>query len=181
MKVKIIKEVGYNEAMIGLSLSYGTTVTKAEEVAIGLARKDGGHNKFLESIFVYLDVTAPRYWWQEADTFRISTKQSESTIHTIHKMILKQDNFELPIPMITLDYLNLLISKYKEHKTEYNLENLKNNLPEGFLQRRIWVVSYKTLRNIIIQRNNHKLSGWKMFCKVICENVENPEFLRKDE
>lgn len=68
MQVKILREAGYEEAILGLSLSKGATIERAKEVAVQLAPKDGGHNKLLESIQAWLDVTAPRYWWQEADT-----------------------------------------------------------------------------------------------------------------
>ena len=79
MKVEILKEAGYDEALLGLSLSYGTTIERAEEVAKKIASKNGGHNKFLESIIMWIDVTAPRYWWSQMDTYRMMTKQSQST------------------------------------------------------------------------------------------------------
>jgi len=71
-----------------------------------LYNKDGGHNKFLEMIYVWLDVIAPRYWWQEADTYRISTKQSASTMHTLHKEEFTQNNFQYSIQPEYLNYLN---------------------------------------------------------------------------
>lgn len=163
MKIKLLKKAGYKEAMLGLSLSYGTTIEKAEGVAETLRHKDGGHNKFLESIYIWLDITAPRYWWQEADTYRISTKQSESTIHTLHKRLLSQDDFEHLIYPPTLQRLNGLLTTYQENKTTDNLVRLKNELPEGFLQRRIWVMSLKTARNIVLQRCKHKLPQWQEF------------------
>jgi hypothetical protein len=66
VKIKILKEAGYDEAILGLSLSKGTSIERAKDVAVILSDKDGGHNKLLESIYIWLDVTAPRYWWQEA-------------------------------------------------------------------------------------------------------------------
>jgi hypothetical protein len=163
MKIKLLKKAGYKEAMLGLSLSFGTTIEKAEDVAETLKYKDGGHNKFLESIYIWLDITAPRYWWQEADTYRISTKQSESTMHTLHKRLLSQDDFEYPIYLMTLNRLNGLLTIYQQDKSIENLVALKNELPEGFLQRRIWVMNLKTARNIIVQRRKHKLPQWQEF------------------
>jgi hypothetical protein len=181
MKIKIIKESGYDEAILGLSLSKGTSIERAKEVAKILCSKDGGHNKLLESIYIWLDVTAPRYWWQEADTYRLSTKQSESTMYTIQKNFLTQEDFQSPINGETLLWINYLIHKYNRSKNTEDLVRLKNELPEGFLQRRIWVMSYKTLRNIILQRISHRLPLWKEFCSYITQNVEHSELLPKGE
>ena len=80
MKIKILKEAGYDEALLGLSLSYNTKIERMDKVAAKLYCKDGGHNKFLESICVWLDITAARYWWQEFDTYRIGvTKLGSGT------------------------------------------------------------------------------------------------------
>ena len=81
MKVTILKEAGYEEALLGLSLSFNRPWSEMVRVSKGLYNKDGGHNKFLESIYVWLEVTAPSYWWAEADTYRFSTQQPKSTIH----------------------------------------------------------------------------------------------------
>ena len=52
------------------------------------------HRKFLRMIFVSLDITAPLYWWKEADTYKIGTvSNSCSTMHTIHKKEFELDDF----------------------------------------------------------------------------------------
>lgn len=177
MKVCILKESGYYESLIGLSLSFNTTVGKAAEVSRKLYNKDGGHNKFLESMLLWVDVTAPRFFWSEGDTYRISTKQSESTMHTIQKRLLTQDDFEVTIKQTMLDIVNDNILLYRETKSIKDLVTLKTELPEGFLQRRIWVFSYKTLRNMITQRHNHRLPQWQHFCDYLLENAEHQEYL----
>ena len=171
MKIIIMDEKGCYPSMLGLSLSYGKKVDSMAAIAKKLSSKDGGHNKFLETLVAWLDIRAPRYFWQEFDTYRVGvTKQSESTMHTLLKRALTLDDFEEGIPQNTLDYLNkLIISK--------QLDKLKSNLPEGFLQRRIVCTNYKTLRNIICQRKNHKLKEWKYFCKYISSNVAFPDLL----
>lgn len=171
MKVQIIGEYGYEQAIEGLSLSYGQTDwTRIQAVADRLAVKDGGHNKFLESIYVWIDVTAPRFWWQEADTYRLSTKQSESSIHRIMSRLLTQDDFEYPIPPNTLETIN-------NHITSKDFVAVKNMLCEGFLQRRIWAMNYKVLRNIILQRRNHKLKQWRQFIETVLSEVRHPALL----
>lgn len=181
MKISILKEAGYLEALYGLGLSYDLTsdisfedfcndkdlITKMRFVSQKLYDKEGGHNKFLESIYVWIDITAPRFLHSEIDTYRIgSTKQSQSTMHTLLKNPFTQDMFEYPIPQSTLNYLEIL-------RQEKDFMMLKNLLPEGFLQRRIWVVNYKTLRNVLHQRKNHRLEQWKDFCKFIYANIEH--------
>jgi len=173
MLIKKIEEAGYNSAMFGLSLNKNQPINKMHEVALKLSGMDLGHNKFLESIQTWWSVTAPRYWWQDADTYRISSKQSESTNHTILSHSLTTNNFEYgDITESYLAELNYLI----EIK---DFLKLKRKLPEGFLQMREWHMSYKTLRNIIKQRYNHILPYWKNFCEEVFQQVDHPEFLPK--
>ena len=70
----------------------------------------------------------------------------------------------------TLNLLNLDIANGR-------LEEVKNELPEGFLQRRIMVTNYKALRNIYQQRKNHKLPEWRLFCETLARNLNHPYFL----
>ena len=177
MRTSIIAgPVGVEEAVFGVGLSYGATsgmdfnhfrhtdkLKSCIDVAYKLTHMQGGHNKFLESIQLWLDVTAPRYWWQEFDTYRVgTTKQSESTIHTISRRPLEQKDFEQPIPEAMLSVLN--------GKILYTpLEEVKNILPEGFLQRRIVNTNLKTLQNMYQQRKNHKLVQWHDFFIAIAE------------
>ena len=164
MRIEILKEAGYEEAMLGLSLNHNQPIEKMEAVSDRLAHLDGGHNKFLESIVVWLDITAPRYWWQEFDTYRVGvTKQSESTIHTIHKRQLTADDFEGYIDFYTLDKLNKRAHILQHSMTTENLVELKGLLPESFLQRRIVCTNYKTLRNMYHQRKHHRLPEWSVY------------------
>ena len=187
MKIKIIETSGETTALFGIGLSYGITSTyksctapqlyndiynKLLKIADALAHKQRGHNKFLESINISLDITAPRYWWSEFDTYRVGvTKQSESTIHTLGKRDLTADDFEHNLPFDILTIFNNIIDRYRctENKKEKEtlFLTLKNLLPEGYLQRRIVVLNAKTLQNIIAQRINHRLPEWKQFCDTL--------------
>ena len=40
-------------------------------------------------------------------------------------------------------------------------------LPESWLQTRTWTANYEVLRSIYLQRKNHKLSEWRVFCRWI--------------
>jgi len=101
MHTRVIKEAGYEEALLGLSLSFNADLERMPKRAEKLAPLDKGHNKCLESIAVWLDVRAPRYWWQEYDTYRVGvTKQSESTMQDNRQPESKRDSTLLPMPVI---------------------------------------------------------------------------------
>lgn len=184
MEVKVLEEHGYESAALGFSLSYNTSIERAKELLPKYAWGKSGETKFLESIYVWIDVNAPRFWWQEADTYRLSTKQSESTMHTLSKGYLDNNDFEYRITDRCLEDINNHIALkdsiyWEEYKNDY-LVFLKNMLPEGFLQRRIWVMNYRTLQNIYGQRYDHKLPQWHLFCDSILSQVEHPEFLKQN-
>jgi hypothetical protein len=157
MIISTITVAGYDEALLGLSLSYKADYQNMSQLAERLAHRQGGHNKFLESIIAWLDINAPRYWWSQFDTYRHATKQSESTMHTLKRRLLTQADFETRIKEEYLDYLNSLI------ETKAHIKQIKAALPEGFLQRRIVCTSYKTLQNIFHQRCTHRLDDWTQF------------------
>ena len=190
MKINLMCAYGGEPALMGLGLSYGLTTPYAywddvpEEtkqrlykIAEKLCSKDGGENKFLRQVIYYWSVEAPRFWWCEADTYKVATvAQSASTMHTIMHRELTQDDFETPIPIDHLYHLNRLIAEYKETKSEEAFLLLKNDLPEGFLQRRVWSLSLANMKNIYHQRRHHKLPQWHQVCQAFVE--ETPLWLR---
>jgi hypothetical protein len=179
MDIRVLSEYGYNEAILGFSLSYNTNIDRVKEILPKYAFGVPGEGKFLESMIVYLDIRAPRFWWQEADTYRVgTTKQSESTMHTLYKRFLTEDDFEYPVGADILNSLNMLVSSYRTKLV--TIDQLKNSLPEGFLQRRIWMVNYKLLQNIYVQRHNHRLPQWQQFFEFVLSELEHPDFIVKD-
>ena len=169
--VEILDEAGFNASMIGISLSHDQDPKDMPKVAKRLAPMDMGHNKFLESMIVWFMVRSPRYVWQQADTYRISTKQSESTMHTVMQRPLRISDFE--VDGITRGYLAQLNKLIKDGK----FFTLKKRMPESIMQKREWCMSYKTLRNIILQRAHHRLPHWKSFAEQALRLVQHPEFL----
>ena len=175
MRVRVLEEHGYDAALLGLSLSYSQDPEKMRRVAERLRFLGGGHNKFLESIVLWLDVTAPRYFWQQLDTYRVGvTKQSESTMHTMLARALMQEDFEHPIPEEHLAHLNELI----EAK---NWERVKHDLPESFNQRRIVSMNYMALQRMVRQRATHRLEEWQRFIADVMNQVQHPELLREEQ
>ena len=54
------------------------------------------HRKFMRMITVYVDITAPLYWWKEFDTYKVGTvANSCSTMHTIHEKEFTWDDFSV--------------------------------------------------------------------------------------
>lgn len=186
MKTSIISGPTFvDEALFGIGLSYGLTSNmvcdaafrkspvykQLETVSKKLAHQQGGHNKFLETITLTLDIIAPRYWWQEFDTYRVGvSKQSESTMHTIMARELTDDDFEGGTFDHILDELNAIRDDYLAAKEKGDAEeerrcflDMKSALPEGFLQRRIVVLNLKSLQNMFMQRRTHRLPEWHNF------------------
>jgi hypothetical protein len=173
MQVEVLKEEGLREALVGLSLSYNQSIERMDKIAHRLARKDGGHNKFLESICVWLDVSASLAFWGQFDTYRIGvTKQSESTMHTLGKRALVPSDFARFISTRELNALNRDIG-FAASKGE-----AKYLLPQSFIQRRVVCTNYKTLRNIYQQRHQHKLVEWQEFCVDILLGLKKGEWLK---
>lgn len=172
MNVKVLEEAGHAEALLGISLSFNSDIDRMWDRAERLAPLDGGHNKFLEAICVWLDIDAPRYWWSQFDTYRIGvTKQSESTMHTLTKRELEQGDFETPINPIVLGVVNGYIR-------DRNLVEAKAHLPEAFIQRRIVCTNYKSLRGVVKQRANHKLPEWQVLIQELEKQLDYPEYFK---
>ena len=120
---------------------------------------------------MWLEIRAPRYWWQQFDTYRIGvTKQSESTMYTLIKRELIEEDFSVPIGKKYLKLIN------KEIKNK-NFDLVKSMLPEGYLQKRIVCIDYKALKNVVGQRRNHRLKEWNEFIDYIFSNAARAEFL----
>lgn len=165
----------------------GLTGTGAEELgkkdlvlAKSLVKAGTEHSKFLRQIQVWVDVFMPRYWWQEADTYHFGSKNSCSTMHSLHREPFTMMDFYLgatPTKFLeehlqrTVDDLNTMRNLYLEtHDFDCVLE-MKRMLPESFIQLRSWNTNYAELLNIYKQRKNHALKEeWGLFCKW-CESL----------
>lgn len=171
MKVDVLKVDGIEEALLGMGLSYGLTSSKnikclkdpklaarLTQICAKCAQRGNGEDKFLRMIQIWADVTAPRFWWAEFDTYKVGTVTlSESTMHTLGKRPLAQEDFEGGLPIELIDWLNTYVC------ADCSVETKKRFLPEGFLQRRIVNLSYAVFANMIRQRRNHRLPEWRYF------------------
>ena len=64
------------------------------ELMMKLRNSGTDHRKFMRMITVYLNITAPLYWWKEFDTYKVGTvANSCSTMHKIHAKEFTLEDF----------------------------------------------------------------------------------------
>lgn len=153
------------------------------KLASALANSGPDDGKFLRMIHVQLDVTAPLYWWKEADQYKVGTvTDSCSTMHKIHAKEFELDDFShehlmddamadvfqvrspWDVLYSTVDMLNLCRKKFLETNDKKYWWQLIQLLPSSYNQRRTWDLNYAVLRNIYHARRNHKLDEWRELC-----------------
>lgn len=132
------------------------------------------HRKFMRMIIVWVDITAPFYWWKEADTYKVGTvANSCSTMHKIHSRDITMDDFsadhleEHNRNMLTqiIRNLNLARKAFTESKDKKHWWQMIQLLPTAYNQKRTIMLSYEVLRNMYHARKNHKLDEWHTFCE----------------
>lgn len=129
------------------------------------------HRKFMRMITVYVDITAPLYWWKEFDTYKVGTvANSCSTMHSIHNTEISEELFSfdhVKLCEVGKEYLNELEKlrvKFNETKDKKYWYALIQLLPASFNQKRTVMLNYEVLANMFAARCNHKLDEWKQLC-----------------
>lgn len=137
------------------------------------------HRKFMRMIVVYVDVTAPLFWWKEADQYKVgTTTDSCSTMHKIHAKEFTIDDFShehlLSSPNKeedskgllnqTINLLNYYREKFNETDNKDYWWQMIQLLPSSYNQRRTYMLNYEVLANIYKSRRGHKLDEWRDFC-----------------
>lgn len=146
------------------------------------------HRKFMRMLPVYVRITAPLYWWNEFDTYKVGTVANIcSTMHKIQakEFILEDFSCEHLNRIGTsslwdiIDILNLDRKLYLnggDYKGEHYAPKDKQVwwqmiqlLPSSYNQTRNVMMNYEVLANIYKSRKDHKLDEWQNFCKWIEE------------
>ena len=142
-----------------------------------LALAGDDHGKFTRFITVIVDITAPRYFLTEFDTYKVGTVcNSCSTMHTLLKRDLtladvSTDGTEYSKLTIdtALKVINTLMRDYREatdpDKKKQLWKAIIQMLPQSFMQRRTWMGDYMVLHHMRKAREGHKLTEWHTFCK----------------
>lgn len=151
------------------------------KLAAALANSGPDDGKFLRMIHVQLDVTAPLYWWKEADQYKVGTvTDSCSTMHKIHAKEFTLDDFSHEhllgsahtyngyVPTAVLECVVGALNEFRKLFLETNIKRywwqMIQLLPSSYNQRRTWDLNYAVLRNIYHARRNHKLDEWHTLC-----------------
>lgn len=150
-----------------------------------LLKAGADHRKFMRMIVVYADITAPRYWWIEYDTYKIGTvANSCSTMHKIHEKEFTLDDFShdkmskatIEILNITINALNIRRKDFLETKEKTFWWDMIQLLPQSYNQKRTVMLNYEVLANMYHSRKAHKLDEWREFCSWI-ENLPYSELI----
>lgn len=160
-----------------------------QKLMMSLRNSGTDHRKFMRMITVYLDVTAPLYWWKEFDTYKVGTVvNSCSTMHKIAAKEFTRDDFSCEhllgdgsVPdheyQSSTYVLDMIIQSLNFWRNEY-LNGAESGiskdkrwwwqmiqlLPSSYNQRRTVMLNYEVLANIHKSRCNHKLDEWHTFC-----------------
>lgn len=159
-----------------------------------LRRAGTDHRKFMRMIVVYVDITAPLYWWKEFDTYKVGTvANSCSTMHKIHAKEFTLDDFShehldncdvcateafqyplgdyywvkytaIYILNLTIESLNFFRKKYLETEDKKYWWQMIQLLPSSYNQKRTVMLNYEVLANIYKSRKDHKLDEWYHLC-----------------
>lgn len=147
-----------------------------------LAKVGTDERKFMRMLPVIVDVTAPLYWWKEADQYKVGTvTNSCSTMHKIHAKEFTIDDFShehlTPAAKAMLsgvvERLNFARKEFLKGRkaSDFGMPSAKEYwwdmiqlLPTSYNQRRTYCLNYEVLANIYFARRNHKLDEWRAFC-----------------
>ena len=148
------------------------------------------HAKYRRMITVYVDITAPLYWWKEFDTYKVGTVANSCS--TMHKIAAKEFTLEdfscehmyqetYDLFRLTIDHLNKVRNIFlnggtlrvgeapawfasKDKEIWWQMIQL---LPSSYNQKRTVMLNYEVLAGIYPMRKSHKLDEWVEFCKWI--------------
>ena len=146
------------------------------DLAIRLRNAGTDHRKFMRMIVVYLDITAPLYYWKEFDTYKVGTvANSCSTMHKIAAKEFTLEDFSCEhLQNSWLAHLKETIRLLNEARDAYNWCNTDAKkewwwqmiqlLPSSYNQKRTVMLNYEVLANMYKSRRNHKLDEWHTFC-----------------
>ncbi len=179
--IELLEVAGFMPAITGMRLpkkskgdshlSHGDFILGKEDrkLATTLILAGDEHAKATRGIIAWFSINAPRYLWSELDTYTVgvSPVSSESTMHTLRMDMALTEISTLFCPETS----KKIIEVFKEIvDNEDDINVIKANLPDGWLQKRTRAFSYQTLRRMYYQRRNHRLYWWKLLCREI-ENL----------
>ncbi len=165
----------------GICTAEGRDCTGFECFAIGqndmklakaLASAGSVHAKYRRMLIVWVDITAPLYWWKEFDTYKVGTvANSCSTMHKIHAKEFTPDDFShehlvgrsFMALQTVIEVMNLERKHFIATKDKDCWWQMIQLLPSSYNQTRTVMLDYEVLANICEHRRGHKLDEWRDF------------------
>ena len=164
------------------------------------------HRKFMRMITVYVDITAPLYWWKEFDTYKVGTvANSCSTMHKIAAKEFTLEDFSCEhLTKRSLMKLQHDICELNFWRDAFNCKTDEDRtslfastdwhdtyvptkkdcwwqmiqlLPSSYNQKRTVMMNYEVLANIYKSRRNHKLDEWSLTSFDDSNKLPNGEFV----
>ena len=147
------------------------------------------HAKYRRMITVYVDITAPLYWWKEFSTYKVGTVANSCS--TMHKIAAKEFTLEdfstehlskvsLLILEDTIKHLNWCREVYLENKDKGTWWQMIQLLPSSYNQKRTVMMNYEVLANIYKSRKDHKLDEWSQHKKKQIDVTTTEDILNDD-
>lgn len=153
-----------------------------------LVKAGTDHRKFMRMITVYVDITAPLYWWKEFDTYKVGTvANSCSTMHKIQAKEFTLDDFShehllgdsKDILCDTISTLNFYRNEFNSTKDKKYWWQMIQLLPSSYNQKRTVMLNYEVLANMYKSRKAHKLDEWVSLCEW-CKTLPYAELICDD-
>ena len=142
-------------------------INRGEKLVKATLGGNTAHHQFLTGIRVNFDLTFTNKAWVEAERYRfLEFVSSQSTMHRITKFNLDNQYIKYVDPRV-IEIMRELVDAYNENPTPENYLKVLYTNPAGFKITARMTTNYRSLRNIYIQRKNHRLPEWRAFCKWI--------------
>ena len=144
-------------------------------VRLGTTKQGAGHDNFLKGILVQLDVTAPLYWWKQAQRYHwFDFISSQSPMHCLLKFDIRTQCVD-EVDDRVIKVLEELVAEYNalpefDESKKSKWRTLVATLPCGFCLGATMTTNYQQLKTMYYQRRTHKLEEWKIFC-AWCETL----------
>lgn len=148
------------------------------DLAVRLINAGSPDRKFMRQIFVCVDITAPNYWWNEFDTYKVGTVSNSTSF--MHKGMSRPFNTSMfecddgdgavsTIIGLIVDMMNGLREQYlalpKAKRVSEEGERLWREIlqirPSSWLYKRTVTMNYENIYSMVHQRKHHKQKEWR--------------------
>jgi hypothetical protein len=195
MKIEKVKIYDLEESLIASGYPMRTQLvdrevndndlTRGSNLSHAASAENGAHGQFLTGIRVAFDLTCSNKMWVEAERYRfLEFVSSQSTMHRITKFDIGNQYIEY-VDERVIEIMKEKVAEYNkiqkllsmeeyQSQREVIVEDLKQRYleilytnPAGFELTARLTTNYRCLKNIYIQRHDHRLPEWREFCKWI--------------